>query len=222
MTNIHLAETFLSPQGEGMYMGTLMYFIRTAGCSVGKPIPGGSPAYIERCTLYDGRNFLCDTNFRKSETLDTAEVVKRIPAVNHICITGGEPLNQCVAMKEIIDNVLANTRITVHIETSGTIDAPWLYNMQYRDRVWVTVSPKAGVLPDMLDRADEIKLLVDDNFDPVRAGRLVYGLRAQIFLSPISDEHTLIQKNIKHCLQLLGVNPNWRMTLQMHKVIGVR
>src|SRR4051812_2738266 len=92
-----ISEIFTSPQGEGLYTGMMMTFIRLAGCSVGRPYPkekyvvlphcefkciGGDPdmghgpncayaksthvlpIYTEQCTLYDGRTFACDTDYR--------------------------------------------------------------------------------------------------------------------------------------------------------------
>src|SRR5271170_6427812 len=86
-----VSEIFTSIQGEGVYTGTVMTFIRLAGCSVGKKIAEKDRAivnqkaehfsqppgvelkpnhlsvlkpYTEICTLYDGREFLCDTDFR--------------------------------------------------------------------------------------------------------------------------------------------------------------
>ena len=73
-----ISEIFTSPQGEGVYAGAMMTFIRLAGCTVGKPFPKekyqsrkdpiegahnipGLAVYTEKCTLYDGREFACDT-----------------------------------------------------------------------------------------------------------------------------------------------------------------
>src|SRR5271155_1867576 len=95
-----IAEIFTSPQGEGQYCGTMMTFIRLAGCSVGKPFPKDRyyreqdplPIYTEMCTLYDGRTFECDTDYRVKERLEVSQILDRIPAeVDHVCISGGEP-----------------------------------------------------------------------------------------------------------------------------------
>lgn len=84
-----ISEIFVSPQGEGVYQGTMMTFIRLAGCTVGKPFPkemyvpsqkirpdksiqnkpAEFPIYTEKCTLYDGREFACDTDYRVKERL---------------------------------------------------------------------------------------------------------------------------------------------------------
>lgn len=218
--NIHIAEMFLSVQGEGYYTGTPMFFVRLAGCSVGKPIPGGNPSYVEECTLYDGRKFLCDTNFRRTQTLSIEQVVEQLPHVNHISITGGEPFNQQAAVKELVDAV--RTFVKPHIETSGTVEPSWLFDPTYRD-VWVTVSPKLGATPMMMARANEIKFLVDEDFDPVVAEDMLRGLNnVYVWLQPVNFENEMDTGNVQRCLQLLEKYPSWKLSVQLHKVLGVR
>lgn len=240
-----IAETFCSPQGEGLYAGTLMHFIRFAGCSVGKKLtkseieewekkdpnfgrqPNVLPVYTEKCCTYDGREFLCDTDFRTKEVKTTQELLDGIPkGVEHICLTGGEPLNQ--PLDEFLTAVGDDTNYKVHIETSGTVSLtdkyPSYHEMDSHETegwLWITVSPKKGLLPEMVGLANEIKLLVDDEFDVTKIPEDILDHHL-VWLSPINEEFSLNKKNQEKCIKLLYEHPNWRLACQMHKIWGVR
>jgi organic radical activating enzyme len=140
-----VSEIFTSPQGEGLYTGAMMTFVRLAGCSVGKKMTeeerdrfrlqgvAGTelnmstgldlykplPVYTEKCTTWDGREFACDTDFRTKEVLTAGEIIKRVPeGVDRICITGGEPLNH--DLTDLL-GLAYQLMLDVHIETSGTV-----------------------------------------------------------------------------------------------------
>jgi 7-carboxy-7-deazaguanine synthase len=241
-----IAEIFCSPQGEGLYTGTLMTFIRFAGCSVGKKIAVPDrqeaalldpdfgknvplPIYTEKCCTYDGREFLCDTDFSTKRVLTTEEILAEVPkGVHHLCLTGGEPLDQ--PLEEFLSVVEGDTGLMVHIETSGTVDIHKRAWPKYtsseslaRDGgwIWLTVSPKRNVLPDMVFLADEIKLLVDKDFDLDKVPPDVLD-HELVFIQPINHEFSLDRTNLDRCLELLKVRPAWRLSTQMHKVWGVR
>lgn len=226
-----IAETFDSIQGEGLYTGTRMFFIRFAGCSVGKKIPvserGSLPIYAERCTTYDGRSFVCDTDFRTKETLAIDQLFDRIPrGVEHICLTGGEPLIQPLA--PLLEHIGRETDYKVHIETSGTVDIrktwpSYTSGDSHSDYgwLWLTVSPKFNVLPEMLKEANEIKLLVDDYFDLEKVPNEVKE-HDLVYLQPINEEFSVNRDNLETCIKLLSDHPNWRLSTQMHKIWCVR
>lgn len=255
-----IAEIFTSPQGEGLYTGTLMTFVRLAGCSVGKSIPGSTyqmnepsasgiptkterkiphdmelarkgdlPIWQEECTLYDGRKFLCDTDFRVKERWTPSQILAYVPHyVNRICITGGEPLNY--DLTRLVELALPRG-IKVHIETSGTVsikkafpnwpsDVAWRRPRE-RDSLWIAVSPKFGVLDEMLYIADEVKLLVDENFDEQKLPTpiLSHGL---IYIQPVNGTMLVNEENMRRCLRLQERHPHWRLSSQAHKLWGVR
>src|SRR6185369_16374948 len=94
-----VAEVFTSIHGEGHWAGTLMTFIRLAGCTVGKPMAKGllpilsTGAQSTMCTTFDGRQFPCDTDYNMTGKWTVEELLMEIPHnVRHVCITGGEPL----------------------------------------------------------------------------------------------------------------------------------
>lgn len=112
-----IAECFVAPQGEGVHTGTLMIFLRLAGCTIGTRYPARRyanskdtkldgytvlPIYTNECHLYDGRTFACDTDYTKKYPVMTNEEVlglllKTHPTCKTICLTGGEPLMHSIA-----------------------------------------------------------------------------------------------------------------------------
>lgn len=219
-----ISEIFTSIQGEGLYSGTAMTFVRFAGCSVGRPIPPAErdpkePAYRELCHAWDGRSFLCDTDFRRKEVLTVAELIDKIPQnVRRVCFTGGEPLNH-----DLLDIAwaLRHGDHIVHVETSGTVELPvWANN----DWVWLTVSPKKDVLALSLSRAHEIKLLVDSEFNLKKADELVSqcSQNALIWVQPINSEWELDRRHIDSCIEIIKQRPGWRLSSQLHKIWKVR
>ena len=255
-----IAETFVSPQGEGLYTGCLMLFVRLGGCSVGKKLSPTEkdllmekqPAfysaplrndlgqvsgiastnqlqvYTEKCTTWDGREFLCDTDFRTREVLTAEEILARVPdGVKRICLTGGEPLNH--DLTAILDDAYARS-LDVHIETSGTVPMYRAYPKFTRTDligesvhgwIWLTVSPKLGVLDYMLDTASELKFLVDEYFDPDKIPEIARH-RELVYIQPINGENTIDPDNMQRCLILQKEHPHWRLSSQSHKAWGVR
>jgi 7-carboxy-7-deazaguanine synthase len=225
-----ISEVFTSVQGEGVYTGVMMTFVRLAGCTVGKPYKiskdakaaAGLSIYTEECTLYDGRKFPCDTDYRVKSRLTAAEISKQIPDnIDRICITGGEPcMHDLLTLIPKLSSITYNGVRKIHLETSGTID----FNME---PVWVTVSPKKGVLQSMLTRADELKLLVDENFNPeeVIPGTLalpfVIAEQKPTYLHPVNFEKTINPVNVKLCRKWQDKYPQFRVGLQLHKALSL-
>ena len=234
-----VSEMFDSIQGEGQWAGTRMFFIRLAGCTVGKPFKDTEEGlkyvnplhiYNECCTTYDGRKFGCDTDFRVKERLTELEIFIRIPSeVRHVCITGGEPMMHNL---DPLVRLLAGNNLLVHIETSGTISHSKAFpkgeiftffadDPDIGIPPWICVSPKLGVLPEMIKRAHEIKLLIDENF---KIDNLPEDIKKHnnVYVQPINSENELNRKNIDLCLGLQKIFPEWILSLQLHKVLGVR
>jgi organic radical activating enzyme len=245
-----ISEIFTSPQGEGLYSGQLMTFVRFAGCNVGKPIKGEEknstynneiveelkdtktygiiPIWQEECTTFDGRKFLCDTDFRVKERLTAHEILSRVPeGVFHLCFTGGEPLLHAKAIDYIIDlwseeiNYLPKDGKIFHIETSGTI----IFDYTERSSIWITVSPKANFKKEMIQRANEVKFLVDKDFPEDEANRIAsFDTDGDtiFWLSPINEIASLSKENTDKCLEIQNRHPHWRITNQSHKIWGVK
>jgi organic radical activating enzyme len=205
-----IAEKFKSVQGEGLYCGTPMAFIRFVGCSVGKTI----------CHH-------CDTDFEKEYgwlgggTFTEDELITWIADYKHVCLTGGEPLDQF--LKPLVARCTA-LAITSHVETSGTvIFDPMSHGLLNH----ICVSPKPGYLTMMIDRADEIKVIVPGlgNGDgwPTLPDALSWALRGhKVFLQPRNAKHDINALNLALCEKLVTENPSLRLSVQMHKVLRVR
>jgi len=222
-----ISELFVSPQGEGRFTGTLMQFIRFAGCSVGKPYKpdehvGDFPIYYEKCTAYDGRTFTCDTDFRVKERLTVPKILEWATShnVGFILLTGGEPLMRDVAP---LVRALKKQGFDIHVETSGTI-RPDLNQSFWKALDWICVSPKKGFWDQYADMgiANEFKLLVDEHFEWENIPKSIQRKPNKICLSPINDTGSINDANLQRCLALQREHTEVRVTQQMHKIWGVR
>lgn len=227
-----VAEMFESIQGEGQWVGTPMLFIRLAGCNVGKPAKAlkmdpfpilytGLEAMA--CVTYDGRIFPCDTDYSLKEKVPIKDVVQRLiqTKLQHVCVTGGEPFLHPYQLQTLWVE-LERLGVMMHVETSGTLK-PKIF--EFPDvGFWITCAPKLSALSEMIEWADELKLLVDQDFDIYR---LTPEMRAHpnVFLCPVNsveiDQGQNIP-NVRKCLELLKAHPNWRLSVQLHKFFGLR
>ena len=228
--NVPLAEHFHSLQGEGLYVGTPMHFVRLAGCSVGwsparmaKEQPNsilpilktGKQAWL--CHAYDGTPFLCDTDFNKYENTTVEKMVSQT-FEQHLCLSGGEPLIHQDVVREFFVACSAK-KIQLHIETSGTIlldPLPFSYTP-----AWITVSPKQDFLEDMINMADELKILVGHVSDLEKMPNC-FKTHHRVFIQPINNELTVDRESLQTAMQVLELNPQWRLSVQLHKFLNVR
>jgi 7-carboxy-7-deazaguanine synthase len=231
-----IAEIFESIQGEGQWVGTPMLFIRLAGCNVGKPakalkVEGPFPLLhtgreAMACTTFDGRIFPCDTDYSLKEKLHIDNILHRLKedGMRHVCVTGGEPFLHESLLEELFYE-LASRDITMHVETSGTIASRSWPEVGMCPGYWVTCAPKLSALSDMINRADELKLLVDEHFDEFKLTPEMLN-HPNVFLCPINSVGIKDGQNIdnvKRCYDLLLTKfPYWRMSVQQHKNFGWR
>lgn len=206
-----IAEAFPSIQGEGRWTGTPMFFIRFAGCNVGR---GKKPF---TCTRWDGGQFLCDTDYQKAGELDPTKIVSIMQShrLKRVCFTGGEPLMH--DLNELVREI-DTVGYVIHVETSGTCGMPdWLH----RTRVWLTLSPKQGYRDEYVRRADEIKLLIGSK-DTVESlepfGHQIW--QGRVCIQPIDGRSK--RETTARCLELLRHNSKLRLSIQLHKILGVR
>lgn len=190
---LQLAEIFYSVQGEGTWTGTPAVFVRLAGCNLS-------------CSF-------CDTDYALKFFASVGEIVARVRAEGGACpmviLTGGEPLAQRET-RALIDALRADGR-RVHIESNGTLptDLP--------DDVWLTVSPKERLAPEMARRANEGKLIVDGRVPAEWIGD--FPPSTPLFLQPEGNKPS----NVALALEAAKGDPRrLRLSLQTHKLIGVR
>lgn len=182
------------------------------------------PIYTEMCTLYDGRTFACDTDYRVHTRLTVREIMNQVPPeMDHICITGGEPfIHDLVPLVQAIERHGA----VAHVETSGSKPMAKAFPVDpdgspslWSEDVWITVSPKLGILTEMVKRANEIKLLVDENFSVDRVPQEIIN-HPLVYIQPVNGEWTVDGKNLKRVMELQKLFPKWRVSVQLHKVLS--
>lgn len=218
-----VAETFLSLQGEGLYAGTPMFFIRLAGCNVGR----GVGPYTQ-CTSCFGDSFVCDTDYRSKLRLTAAalEQMASESRAQHICITGGEPFVQ--DLEPLIDELLQPLgERMVHIETSGTRPIPnWVADYE---QIWVACSPKAGFLESNARFVHEWKFVLREPIHSYQDARIKTIQRCAalnpetiVYIQPVNDVGAVNASALRQAIYLVQQHPEWRLSTQLQKVWDVR
>jgi len=212
-----VVEKFVSIQGEGEWTGAVMTFIRFGGCPVGEAgsVEGKGKGW-DICTLPNGYRFKCDTAFASKALESDVDIAVEIPSNTHVCITGGEP-----AIYDLTGLVerLIHKNVWVHVETSGTVEPkPWM------KECWITVSPKQGYRDDMIKEADEIKWLISKRcgLGQEEIDKLLSWVEMgkSVFLQPIYDVD--YEKNLEYAIIMCKSFSQLRLSVQLHKIIGVR
>lgn len=187
-----VSEIFYSIQGEGFNTGLAMVFVRLAGCNLS-------------CSF-------CDTRYAQNFAVDMTEheIIERIKAYDArwVCVTGGEPFLQDISL---LTSLLTQEGLKVHIETNGTHFYPVSYD-------WLVVSPKPEAEPDpqALERADEIKCVIT-SADELEWARKFEAFGAHCSLQPVDNRADIAAI----CVDFIKTNPKWRLSMQIHKVVGI-
>jgi 7-carboxy-7-deazaguanine synthase len=209
-----------------------MTFVRLAGCN--------APALGLECVSW------CDTPGSWGPSTGRPMELEEILEQAHfprLCLTGGEPLLQ---LEEVAGLIEAAERrfLRVHLETNGTID-PRPALCGDRGLAWATVSPKP---PDYFiatgweGLVDELKLVVDDRLDAATAERLAAAHPGAIVtIQPVwggaavpaaggavqgaggtSSATAANSERCERAVALVMAHPDWRLSLQTHKYLGIR
>lgn len=207
-------EIYYTLQGEGAQTGRPAVFLRFAGCN-----------------LWSGREVhraeaicrFCDTDFvgtdgqggGKFETAeDLAEAVRRawpqgsVSASPYVVCTGGEPLLQ---LDSPAIEALHSAGFEVGVESNGTLAAPEGID-------WLCISPK-GRAPVLQTSGDELKLVYPQVEPEAQPGSFARMRFRHFFLQPLDspDRVTNTRCAIDYCLR----HPQWKLSLQTHKIIGI-
>jgi 7-carboxy-7-deazaguanine synthase (Cx14CxxC type) len=204
-------EIFYTLQGEGAQAGRASVFCRFAGCNLwsGRE-EDRARAVCNFCdTDFVGTDGQGGGKFATAEALADA-IASRWPADRpgrpYVVCTGGEPLLQ---VDVPLIEALHARGFEIAVETNGTQPAP-------EGLDWICVSPKADA-ELVLTRGHELKLVYPQ---PLARPERFAGLDFQhFFLQPLDSvlktQHT--REVVDYCMQ----HPQWRMSVQMHKVIGI-
>lgn len=208
-------EIYYTLQGEGANAGRPAVFLRFTGCNLWSGLekdrskgPGGCSRWCD--TDFVGTDGIGGGRFSSPESLADA-VAAQWPGASKaaalVVCTGGEPLLQ---LNETLIAALHARHFSVAVETNGTVEPPTSID-------WLTVSPKAHSLLRAM-KGDELKLVYPQpELPPQGFEHLAFE---HFFLQPLDglerDANTKLA--ISYCL----THPKWRLSVQMHKVIGIR
>jgi 7-carboxy-7-deazaguanine synthase len=206
-------EIFYTLQGEGVQTGRAAVFCRFVGCNLWSGHEKDRPNAI--CKF-------CDTDFIGTDGPDggkfavadaLADQIERTwqsapaPGKKFVVFTGGEPLLQLD--RPLIDAMHAR-EFEIAVETNGTVAAPPGLD-------WICVSPKAGTKL-IQNTGDELKLVFPQaETRPEEFQGLAFR---HFFLQPMDGPHR--KANTEEALRYCLGNPVWRLSLQMHKFVGIR
>jgi organic radical activating enzyme len=220
--NYPIAEIFYSIQGEGANVGRAAWFVRLAGCCVGKKTTFGEGANMLKagnfpilCHTADGTPFACDTDFRARETKNEEEIGDQLRSEAQctlVFITGGEPFAQDILP---LVRYLYHSGYEVWVETSGTR----FINTEYLQYCQIILSPKAGCIPANYRIAHHLKILVD-----VQTELPALLEHPMIYLQPIEAPKDAERSadNVARAITLVLQNPEMKLSMQVHKALGVR
>lgn len=191
-------EIFHSLQGEGYNTGTASVFIRLSGCNL-------------RCAF-------CDTRHEEGTMMSLPQVVEQVmryPKAPLIVLTGGEP--SLWIDDDFVAGLKQMTGKRIAIETNGTHHLPHGID-------WVTLSPKTGLgdsgdAPVVLTRCDELKVVYLGQ-DLTQYGNITATHR---YLQPcwVSDREQC-RRNMQLTVQAVLDHPEWRLSLQTHRILNIR
>jgi 7-carboxy-7-deazaguanine synthase (Cx14CxxC type) len=203
-------EIFYTLQGEGAHAGRPAVFLRFTGCNLWTGREADRATAVCR---------FCDTDFVGTSEdggkfRDAAALADAVAAHwpggqsrRFVVCTGGEPLLQLD--RPLIDALHARA-FEVAVETNGTIEPP-------AELDWVCVSPKADA-PLVVRGGDEVKLVYpQERGEPTRYGQLDFR---HFFLQPMDGPH--LAANTRLAVEYCLAHPQWRLSLQSHKLLGIR
>ena len=193
-----IVEIFHSVQGEGARAGIPHVFVRFGNCNL-------------RCEW-------CDTDFLSYTEMTSSQIIQEIKKYQcqNIIFTGGEPmLNDLWPLRRLLNK----TGHHISIETNGTI------NIDDGLIDWICVSPKDQLYPNK-----KIKQRTGDELKCVYVGQnlslydeIIDGFD-HLFLQPCYMENESVEwngRNFAHTESIVKDNPNWRLSLQTHKWMGI-
>ena len=205
-------EMFYTLQGEGANAGQPAVFCRFAGCNLwsGRE-EDRSTAICQFCdTDFVGTDGTHGGKFDSAQTL-AAAIASFWPASDtqhrFVVLTGGEPLLQ---VDEALVNALHAHGFTIAVETNGTVLPP-------KGIDWLCMSPKAGS-QRLVETGQELKLV----FPQVGAEPALYeSLNFENFyLQPMDGPNAAA--NTAAAVAYCQAHPRWRLSVQTHKLIGIR
>ena len=208
-------EIFYTLQGEGANAGRPAVFCRFAGCNLwsGREQDRAAASCSFCDTDFVGTGGTLGGKFRDADALASG-IAAQWPRGNRndrfVVLTGGEPLLQVDAA---LLTALHGRGFQVAVETNGTLAAPPGID-------WICVSPKAGA--DWVQReGQELKVVwPQPGFSMADLDELEAAAFGHRYLQPL--DNVLRADNTRSCIELCMRRPAWRLSLQTHKITGIR
>lgn len=212
-------EIYYTLQGEGANTGRPAVFLRFSGCNLWSGREEDRSSAI--CQF-------CDTDFVGGSKFPGATQLAEEVASQwfgngtsrrFVVVTGGEPLLQ---LDQPLIDALHTVGFEIAIETNGTLEAPAGID-------WICMSPKAGtvikqrtgnelkLVYPQLDRAGTAQHATPSLLDPAQFERLEFD---HFFLQPMDGPD--VAQNMELATRYCLAHPRWRLSLQTHKLLGIR
>jgi 7-carboxy-7-deazaguanine synthase len=191
-------ESFYTIQGEGFYQGSAAWFLRLGGCNVG-------------CVWCDVKDSWDADSHPKISVQNIIDEISET-ATKIVVVTGGEPLmHNCNALT----TALKSNNFQTNIETSGAYEISGQWD-------WICVSPKKfkAPLPQTLLKANELKVIIYNktDFDWAMQHATLVSKNCKLYLQP---EWSKKDEMMPLIVDFIKQNPQWEMSVQMHKYINV-
>jgi len=221
-THYKINELFETIQGEGAFTGQPSIFIRLQGCPVECSWCDTKhtwPINLEDRVSTNAMLDEADESEKWAEMTETQiiELVKNKGyRAKHIVITGGEP---CMVDLTPLCLAFETLNYSCQIETSGT------FEVNTSEQCWVTVSPKINmrggfkILNSAMHRANEIKhpVATEQHVDELKSLLKEHNItHTPVYLQPISQKARATELAIETCIA-----NNWRLSVQVHKYLGI-
>tara|TARA_B100000003_G_scaffold80929_1_gene72662 strand:+ start:197 stop:826 length:630 start_codon:yes stop_codon:yes gene_type:complete len=205
-----IKEIYFTQQGEGSNTGRDFVFVRFSGCNLWSGKEKNRKSAI--CQF-------CDTDFYGTDGINggvysAKQLIEKIKSLwvsrddnIAVVLTGGEPLLQ---VNDELVAALKQEQIYIAVETNGTLDAP--------DKIdWICMSPKANT-EIKLKKGNEIKVIFpQESLDPEKFSLFDFS---EFYLQPMDSNK--YQENLNATITYCQKNPKWKLSLQTHKILGIR
>jgi organic radical activating enzyme len=204
----YLSEIFRGIQFEGARCGTPALFIRFHGCDLQCP-------FCDTLYAREGKGWPLD-----GEGL--AQIIKQSAPLKTVVLTGGEPTIQPL-VTELAS--LLSEKLTVCIETNGTRPDVIKDLCEIIPDLWITFSPKSfkdaeKIYEPMWELANEIKVIYGSLSETLLARAAEEGEKGTLlFMQPMEREGVIEWEPV---VQFVGEYPEWRMSFQIHKMLGLK
>jgi 7-carboxy-7-deazaguanine synthase (Cx14CxxC type) len=205
-------EVFYTLQGEGANTGRPAVFCRFSGCNLWS---GREEDRVSATCQFCDTDFVGTHGDGGGKFADADELAGAVEARwpspdgrrRFVVLTGGEPLLQ---VDEALIEALHSRGFTVAVETNGTVEPP-------RGIDWVCVSPKAGTKLVVLE-GQELKLVFPQlGADPQEFADLAFE---HFYLQPMDGPNAAA--NTAKAISFCQNHPHWNLSIQTHKLIGMR